>query len=453
MFQKPFFRDRADAGRQLAEALREHAGEDALVLGMARGGVPVAFEVAQALRAELDVLVARKLGAPGHPEFGFGAIALHAESIDEDTVRDLGLTPAEIDAVRERERAEMTRREAAYRGERDAPRLYDRTVIIVDDGVATGGTARAALAGVKREGASRIVFAAPVGPPDAHARLADEADEVVILQMPESFHAVGAWYERFDQTSDAEVLDLLRRGGSLGKPAPAAASPMQQHVAIRVPEGEVAGTLSLPPEPLGLVIFAHGSGSGRFSPRNQFVARALQERGLATLLMDLLTPQEEEVDEVTREHRFDIPLLARRLARAKEWAAGNAATSRLRVGYFGSSTGGGAALLAAGEHPENVGAVVSRGGRPDLAGDALPLVRAPTLLLVGGLDDVVIDLNAEAKERMTIDAELHIVPGASHLFEEPGALEEVAGLAADFFARHLRTPAARPPHEGELRHG
>jgi dienelactone hydrolase len=274
----------------------------------------------------------------------------------------------------------------------------------------------------------------------------------VILHAPEPFHAVGAWYDHFDQTSDGEVLDLLRRGRAFGQHARVKAAPMEQHMKIRVAKGEVAGTLSIPPAPLGLVIFAHGSGSGRFSPRNQYVARVLQERGLATLLMDLLTPQEETVDEVTREHRFDIPLLASRLARAKEWAATNPPTANLRVGYFGSSTGGGAALLAAGERPENVGAVVSRGGRPDLAGDALPKVVAPTLLIVGGLDDVVIDLNAEAKERMRADAKLHIVPGATHLFEEPGTLEEVAGAAADWFAEHLPAKAEPVPKE-EIRHG
>jgi putative phosphoribosyl transferase len=449
MFERRF-RDRRDAGEQLAEALFGLRGEDVLVLALPRGGVPVAFEVARALDAELDVVVARKLGVPLHPELGFGAMAEGAEVIDWDTVRELGLSQPEIESVETAERLELARRERAYRDDRPPARVQGRTVVVVDDGVATGGTAMAALKAVRQAGARRVVFGAPVGPAGAAERLGAYADEVVVLHTPAFFQAVGAWYERFEPIRDEDVLDLLRRARSFGHGArrPPGARERQREVVIPVAGGSVTGTLTVPPNPLGLVVFAHGSGSGRFSPRNQYVARVLQERGLATLLMDLLTPEEERVDAATREHRFDIPLLARRLQRAKEWAAADAATAGLRVGYFGSSTGGGAALLAAGEHPDNVGAVVSRGGRPDLAGDALPHVTAPTLLIVGGLDDVVIDLNAEAKQRMRVDAQLRIVEGATHLFEEPGALEEVAGLAADWFATRLpATPEALPGKE------
>ena len=185
------------------------------------------------------------------------------------------------------------------------------------------------------------------------------------------------------------------------------------------------------------VLFAHGSGSSRHSPRNQFVARTLNEAGLATLLFDLLTPEEESVDLYTREHRFDISLLAERLVYATRWAKQQKQTQDLRVGYFGSSTGGGAALVAAAELPEEVGAVVSRGGRPDLAGQALPKVKAPTLLIVGGEDHVVIDLNEQARAQMKCECKIEIVPGATHLFEEPGALEEVAKLASDWFVKHI----------------
>src|SRR6266403_3534940 len=186
-----------------------------------------------------------------------------------------------------------------------------------------------------------------------------------------------------------------------------------------------------------LVLFAHGSGSSRLSPRNPFVARTLNEAGLATLLFDLLTPEEESVDLYTREHRFDISLLAERLVYATRWAKQQKQTQDLRVGYFGSSTGGGAALVAAAELPEEVGAVVSRGGRPDLAGQALPKVKAPTRLIVGGEDHVVIDLNEQARAQMKCECKIEIVPGATHLFEEPGALEKVAKLASDWFIGHI----------------
>jgi putative phosphoribosyl transferase len=208
---------------------------------------------------------------------------------------------------------------------------------------------------------------------------------------------------------------------------------------IRVPAGPVTleGNLSVPDDAQGVVLFAHGSGSGRHSPRNRYVAGALREAGLATLLIDLLTPEEEEVDLRTRHLRFDIGLLADRLAGATDWLAQDRNTQNLRVGYFGASTGAGAALVAAAERPEAVGAVVSRGGRPDLAGEALPRVAAPTLLIVGGEDAPVIGMNREAFARIRSEKKLEVVPGATHLFEEPGKLEEVARLAAGWFACHL----------------
>lgn len=198
-----------------------------------------------------------------------------------------------------------------------------------------------------------------------------------------------------------------------------------------------SGNLDIPKDANALVLFAHGSGSSRHSPRNQFVARTLNEAGLATLLFDLLTPEEEAIDMQTREHRFDIHLLAERLVHATKWAKQQEQTSNLRIGYFGSSTGGAAALVAAAENPRDVGAVVSRGGRPDLAGEALPKVQTPTLLVVGGDDDIVIELNEQARERMRCEVKLEIIPGATHLFEEPGALEQVAKLASDWFVKHM----------------
>ena len=211
---------------------------------------------------------------------------------------------------------------------------------------------------------------------------------------------------------------------------------------VQIPAGRavLSGNLTIPESAMALVLFAHGSGSSRHSPRNQFVARTINRAGLGTLLFDLLTPEEEALDVHTREHRFNIGLLAERLVHATKWARQQKETRDLHIGYFGSSTGGAAALVAAAELPQDVGAVVSRGGRPDLAGDALPKVQAPTLLIVGGNDDIVIELNEMARDQMRCEVKLEIIPGATHLFEEPGALEQVAKLASDWFSLHLNGP-------------
>jgi len=208
-------------------------------------------------------------------------------------------------------------------------------------------------------------------------------------------------------------------------------------VEIQAGHAVLSGNLTIPDGAVALVLFAHGSGSSRHSPRNQFVARKLNDAGLATLLFDLLTQEEEATDMHTREHRFNIGLLAERLVHATRWAKQQEETRDLRIGYFGSSTGGAAALAAAAEIPQDVAAVVSRGGRPDLAGDALPKVQAPTLLIVGGNDDIVIELNEMARDQMRCEVKLEIVAGATHLFEEPGALEKVAKLASDWFSLRL----------------
>ena len=209
---------------------------------------------------------------------------------------------------------------------------------------------------------------------------------------------------------------------------------LDREVEVPCGRGNLSGILHVPPRAQGVVVFAHGSGSGRFSPRNQYVAEVLQHGGLATLLIDLL--QEEEADD--REKVFDIELLAERLQQAADWLRQESTTRHLRLGYFGASTGAGAALVAAARQPDAVGAVVSRGGRPDLASTALPAVQAPTLLIVGGNDQVVLDLNEQAMRLLRCPKELVVVPGATHLFEEPGALEEVARLAKNWFQRYLK---------------
>jgi putative phosphoribosyl transferase len=214
-------------------------------------------------------------------------------------------------------------------------------------------------------------------------------------------------------------------------------------VTVQLDDAALDGMLHVPDAALGLVVFAHGSGSSRFSSRNRFVARVLNDAGMATLLFDLLTADENRVDEQTREYRFDIELLARRLAGTVDWLAARRDVARLPIGLFGASTGAAAALIAAAERPDQVAAVVSRGGRPDLAERALARVRAPTLLIVGSLDGVVIDMNRSAAAALTCAHRVQIVRGATHLFEEPGKLEQVADLARDWFGEHFAAFGAR----------
>ncbi|MFW5682298.1 MAG: dienelactone hydrolase family protein [Phycisphaeraceae bacterium] len=220
---------------------------------------------------------------------------------------------------------------------------------------------------------------------------------------------------------------------------PPAASAQHTEVHIATPNVTLPGNLDMPENATGLVVFAHGSGSSRFSPRNCAVAESLQDRGLATLLFDLLTEREDEIDQKTRAIRFDVKLLGQRLAEVVDWVRQQDNLASLPVGLFGASTGAAAALIAAAARPDSVHAIVSRGGRPDLADDALPRVQSPTLLIVGGLDTTVIDMNQTAAEQMDCENQLEIVEGASHLFEEPGKLDEVASLAGEWFTQKLKS--------------
>ncbi|MBO0787658.1 MAG: dienelactone hydrolase family protein [Actinobacteria bacterium] len=405
-------------------------GQDVVVLGLPRGGVPVAAEIARALSAPLDVILVRKLGVPVQPELGMGAIGEGGvRIINPDVVRMARVSEDDIARVELAERAELHRRARRYRGDRPPVPVRGRTVIIVDDGVATGSTARAACQVARAQGAARVVLAAPVAPPAVRNTLAGDADEVIVLQTPARFAAIGEWYADFSQTSDAEVIALLQQGTPGRAPAG-----LDQEVTVEAGPVRLPGHLTVPaPAPAGLVVFAHGSGSGRLSPRNRYVAGVLTRAGLGTLLFDLLTPEEEG----DRGNVFDIGLLAARLTAATSWLRGQQAAAGVPVGYFGASTGAAAALWAAAEPGNQAAAVVSRGGRPDLAIPRLDHVTAPTLLIVGGLDHAVLGMNRSAQQHLRCENKLTVVPGASHLFEEPGALERVAELARDWFTGHL----------------
>ena len=448
------FEDRIDAGRQLGRRLSSLRGQDVVVLGLPRGGVPVAHEVARILDAPLDVVVVRKLGVPSQPELAMGAIGEEgARVLDERTVQYFGVTDTQLERIEERERAVLAARSARFREGRERIDLTGRTALVVDDGVATGSTARVACRIARRLGALRVVLAVPVAPQEAIGRIT-EADEVVCLATPPSFTAVGHHYRDFAATQDDEVvalLDAARRRHRARPPAPAAPSavppgdPVDADVRIPGEAGPLEAHLFLPAASAGTVVFAHGSGSGRRSPRNQYVASVLQQAGLGTLLLDLLSPAEEE----RRANVFDVGLLAGRLLRATAWLREQPGAAASPVGWFGASTGAGAALWAAAEPDAPVAAVVSRGGRPDLAGDRLRAVRAPTLLIVGSRDQEVLGRNRWAQEAMRCPTRLAVVEGATHLFEEPGTLAEAAALARDWFVQHL--PLSRGRADGGRR--
>lgn len=449
------YRDRVDAGRRLAAELREYADRpDVLILALPRGGVPVAFEVARALHLPLDVFVVRKLGLPHHPELAMGAIASGGiRVLHRDTIRRFGVTDAELAAATMAEERELDRRERQYRGSRTFPAVHGRTVILIDDGLATGATMTAAVSALRAQAPQKLVVAVPVAARETCAAIEELVDEIVCVVAPERFHSVGLWYEDFAQTTDAEVHELLEEAAHGPQPvAPRHAAAREHPVHVETDGVSLEGTLAVPSNAVGVVLFAHGSGSSRHSPRNRYVARELQNERFATLLLDLLAPDEEAVDLRTRRLRFDIALLARRLSGAIDWLGAQEDTGALDVGLFGASTGAAAALVAAAAHPERVHAVVSRGGRPDLAGDALPRVRAPTLLIVGGDDTPVIELNKRARASMHVLVELEIVDGATHLFEEPGALESVARRARRWFVRYLGSAAGGRAGSHPARH-
>ena len=430
------FRNRVAGGSELAARLDHLRDLDVVVLGLPHGGVPVAFEIARALDAPLDVIIVRKVGVPGQPELAMGAIGEDGvRVVNDEVLRLTGASAADFRKVEAREREELRRRAIQFRGATPRVDLTGRVAVIVDDGIATGSTARAACHVARAHGADRVVLAVPVAAPESVQALSEVADEIVCVEEPAGLQSVGQWYDDFTQVDDQVVVDLLEQAHR----PPATTRAFDDEVDVDVGTLELPGHLAVAPDAVGTVVFAHGSGSSRHSPRNQFVADRLNAAGLATLTFDLLTDTEAR----DRHNVFDIELLASRLLLATDWVRRQRVVADLPVGLFGASTGAAAALVAASDPRAPVAAVVSRGGRPDLAGDRLGHVTAPTLLIVGGDDTTVLGLNRDAARQLRCEHQVEVVPGATHLFEEPGTLGAVASLASDWFVEHCRA-AARP---------
>ena len=428
-WQTDAFRDRTDAGQQLAQALSSLRGQHPLILAIPRGGVPVGRIVADHLDGELDIVLVRKIGAPGNPEYAIGAVDEAGTIQQTDDAKLAGADQRYIKREAAEQLAVIRARRQSYGLGHPPIDPAGRTVVVVDDGLATGATMRAALLAVRARKPARLVCAIPVASPRGLASVADVVDDLVYLSAPEHFRAVGQFYVQFPAVDDSEVVRLLMssRSGS-------SASALSEDIRIPADGLLLDGDLQVPQGANGLVIFTHGSGSNRNSPRNRLVAQAMHAKGLATLLFDLLS--EDEARDVSA--RFDIPKLTARLDAATRWAMLDSRTKALPIGLFGASTGAAASLVLAARYPMVIKAVVSRGGRPDLAGrGALARVQAPTLLIVGGADHEVIALNRSALLVLTCTAELVLVPNATHLFEEEGAIERVAALATSWFAQWL----------------
>jgi putative phosphoribosyl transferase len=424
------FTDRSEAGRRLAERVRPHAVNDPLVLALPRGGVPVGAELAERLAADFDVLLVRKIGLPGHPETGVGAIAEDGHVFYDDRALARMRVPRQAlsDTVAS-ERDELDRRKRAYRGGRPDPRIAGRDCVVVDDGVATGGTARAALRMVRQAGPARLVLAVPVAAPEALESLREEADALVVLTAPDNFRAVGEWYRDFGQLSDDEVISVLSERERLHRRPDVAR-------AVRIRAGQVYldGDLTMPAALRGVVVMAFGEGQS--DPRWRATASAMQRAGYATLLLDLLTPDEQGTDGIAG-GATDPQGLGERLSAAVNWLRRATDAASEPLGVLGSGAAAPAALLTAAERPQDVASVVVHGGRIDQAEPGLAGVRAPTLVLLESTDSFVRELGEWTRSRLGGPSELKVVSGAERLLRGDLGWRQVAVETLGWFDRTL----------------
>jgi len=446
-------RNREDGGKLLAQVLGPLRVEEPIVLGLARGGVPVAVEVARALDAPLHVLTVQKLGAPGCPEYTIGAVVEDgAVYLRRGALHEVGMTEAEGAELAERASVGLLHRVRLYRGEQALPSLAGRSVILIDDGVATGSTGCAAARAVRRGGAARVLLAAPVAAMTAEPELGRELDALVAVERPRPFVALPIWYQEFDPVSDKEVVQCIRPGEEHpltqgehlpGRAREPSASLAANVLAIRsegAPPLVLESDLVLPAGATGIVVFS--TGSTRESPRYRLISRALHHAGVATLRCDLLSPTERH-DGLTQ-----LPAnskdLTERITTVIRWIATYPATRGLHRGLYVAGAGTEAVLEAVAADPDLVEAIVVRAGQLDTVSTlTLASVRAPLLLVVGSRDETVLSANRAALAHFET-ADLAVVPGATDLFGEPGALEAVGRLATDWFTRWLVGRATNP---------
>jgi predicted phosphoribosyltransferase/alpha-beta hydrolase superfamily lysophospholipase len=438
------YRDRKDAGQQLAAALKKQGIDHPLVLGIPRGGIPVAVEVAQALDGELAVVVARKLGAPGYPELAIGAVTADGASyINSGVAVASGADQRYIDAERQRQIEVATRREELFDGHRRPP-AKDRTVVIVDDGIATGATAIAAVRSMRGEGAARVILAVPVGPPETIELLQGEADIVVCLDADPGFGAVGQYYVDFSQVSDQEARAMLERFHAEPADNENRKSPQTERATIQRGEVSLVADLTRPAgtPPFPLVVFVHGFGSSKESPRNQVIAAHLLDRGIATLMFDLSGHGES-----TRDPNENIDAYVADLDAVYGWVLAQEDIDGKRIGISGSSLGGviaTRALIAGKVYPRTM---VLRA--PPMEPEEFRAIDVPSLLLVGSYDPLLSEVRAGAA--LNPELTLSVVEGASHLFGEPGALEEALARTVNWFEKALfEKPAREEGLSGEL---
>jgi putative phosphoribosyl transferase len=435
------FRDRVQAARALSAELGHYAHRnDVVVLALPRGGVPVGYEIARALGAELDVILVRKLGVPGHEERAAGAIAacgVRIVQLDPDTLVD----EDQLDRVTRRAQRELELREKLYRADRQRLCVENRIVILVDDGIATGATMRAAIEAVRRDHPAKLVVAVPVIPAEGLERLRAEADEVVCLASPDQLGSISSWYADFRQVDDPtvrELLDRARRPDWRNAIRAGQQSAGGHDVKIPVGDLELDAQLSIPKNASGTVLLCSAGVGCPRSPRDRQLVAALNEAGLGTLSLSLLTVQEAAIDAETQELGFDVDLLAWRLHEVVSWIATPEHGEKPGIGLFSVGTGGAAALRVASRRPDAVRALVLRSGRTDLAGSSvLAHVLAPTLMIAGSRDAMVLALNREAVTMLRCPHRLEVVPGASQSFEEPGIADELARLTIEWFRHYL----------------
>lgn len=420
------FEDRKEAGRMLGERLLGFLDQNPVILAIPRGGLPVAYEVARHLKAPLDVLLVKKIGAPSNPEFAVGAVSEDAKAyFNEEVIRKLSINRKQLQLIARQKTDDIKQQLKTYRGKAAALSIKDRTVIIVDDGIATGSTLVTAIQYLRGKHPRRIVVAAPVAAKNAIKLLHEKADEVVCLYEPEPFTAVGLWYKNFDEVSDDQAAYLLKECSYLQQQN-------TEELSFRAGDAQLWGDLQTAKEMRGLVIFAHGGGSSRQSPRNQLVAKELNKAGFSTFLIDLLT-ETEAADPV---RILDVPLMAKRLTAATNTVLGHLKNKKLPVAYFGSDSGAEVVLLTASQTEHPIYSIICRGGRMDPSEEFLAKVHAPTLLIIGAADTTAIELNAQAQKKLK-NSSLSIIPKATRLFEETGALDKVIELTLDWLVSHL----------------